>query len=75
MAEMKRTHGESFTVGLDDNSGRVVIIRRNQEIIGNLSRDDSVRFAQDIIDWIPGFMRPVAPKEAEAAPSAIALDG
>ena len=72
---MKRTHGESFTVGLDDNSGRVVIIRRNQEIIGNLSREDSVRFAQDIIEWMPSFMRPVPSKEDEAKPSVIALDG
>jgi hypothetical protein len=75
MAEMKRTHGESFTVGLDDNSGRVVIIRNNREVIGSLSRDDSVKFGQDIIEWIPQFMRPTKPKEAEAASSVIALDG
>ena len=54
---MQRTLGESFTVGVDDATGRVVIIRNNREIIGALGREDSVKFAQDVIEWIPAFMR------------------
>lgn len=57
--------GESFTVGVDDNSGRAVIIRNNREVIGNLSREESIKFAQDIIEWIPAFMR--APKDITEA--------
>jgi len=63
MADMKRTHGESFTVGVDDLTGRVVIIRCNREVIGSLSRQDSVRFSQDVIEWMPPALRPVEAKE------------
>ena len=59
--------GESFTVGVDDATGRAVIIRNNREVIGGLSREQSISFAQDIIDWMPPFMR--ARKETEEAVS------
>lgn len=49
--------GESFTVGVDDVTGRAVIIRNNREVIGSLDREHSISFARDIIDWMPAFMR------------------
>lgn len=60
--------GESFTVGVDDNTGRVVIIRNNREVIGNLSREDSIKFSQDVIEWQPAFMR-AKPSEVVNGPS------
>jgi hypothetical protein len=47
---MERTRPDTFTIGVDDVTGRAVIIRCNREIIGSLSREQSVQFAQDIIE-------------------------
>lgn len=49
--------GETFTVGVDDVTGRAVMIRNNREVIGGLTREQSITFAQDIIEWTPAFMR------------------
>jgi hypothetical protein len=56
---MERTLKDSYTVGVDDVTGCAVIIRNNREVLGKLDRDQSVRFSQDIIDWMPPLMRPV----------------
>lgn len=56
---MERTLKDTFTIGVDDVTGRAVIIRCNREVIGGLTREQSVAFAQDIIEWIPPAMRPV----------------
>lgn len=60
---MERTLKDTYSVALDDVTGRVVIIRCNREVIGNLIREQSVAFAQDIIDWVPIAMRPAKPEE------------
>jgi hypothetical protein len=56
---MERTLRETYTVATDDVTGRVVIVTNGQKVIGALTREASVAFAQDIIDWIPPMMRPV----------------
>lgn len=54
---MERTGQDTYTVATDDNTGRVVIVTNSAKVIGALSREDSVKFAQDVIEWIPPFMR------------------
>lgn len=56
---MERTLKETYTVATDDVTGRVVIITNGHKVIGALSREVSVKFAHDIIDWVPPVMRPV----------------
>ena len=56
---MERTLKDSYTVGVDDVTGCAVIIRNNREILGKLDRELSVKFAQDIIEWMPRAMRPI----------------
>lgn len=68
MAEKDRTLKDIFSVALDDVTGRVCIIRCNREIIGALSREESLAFANDINSWVPQSMRP-APAQG------IVLDG
>lgn len=61
---MERTLKDTYSVATDDVTGRLVIIRCNREVIGALSREESIAFAQNIIDWIPQAMRS-APKADE----------
>lgn len=56
---MERTMKDTFTVAVDDNSGRIVILTNGAKVLGALTREQSVRIAQDIIDWMPPMMRPV----------------
>lgn len=57
---MERTLKDTYTVAVDDNSGRLVILTNGSKVIGALSRESSVGVSQDIIDWIPPLMRPKA---------------
>ena len=63
---MERTLKDTFTVATDDVTGRVVILTNGQKVIGALSREMSVQFARDIIDWVPPAMRPVG-KDAKVS--------
>lgn len=56
---MERTLKDTFTLGVDDATGRAVIIRNSREVIGGLDRGQSVSFAQDVIEWMPRALRPV----------------
>jgi len=54
---MERTLKDTYSVATDDVTGRVCIIRCNREVIGALTREESLSFAQNIIDWLPPAMR------------------
>lgn len=66
---MDRTLKDTFTVGVDDSTGRALIIRNNREILGGLTREASIQFAQDVIGWIPQFMRAKEPEAVNGTPS------
>lgn len=66
---MDRTLKDTYTVAVDDNSGRLVILTNGAKVIGALSRESSVRVSQDIIDWMPPLMRPQVPEPASGTPS------
>lgn len=55
---MERTLKDTYTVAVDDNSGRIVILTNGAKVVGALTREQSVHIAQNIIDWMPPLMRP-----------------
>jgi hypothetical protein len=66
---MKKTifNKPEFSVAMSFETGCVVFVRNEgekQKIIGSLTREDSLKFAQGIINWVPESVRvePEKPK-------------
>jgi hypothetical protein len=46
----------AFSVAMSLETGCIVMVRARgdkQEIMGSLTREDSLKFAQGLLDWIP----------------------
>lgn len=57
MKKPKRATKSTFSVAMSQETGCIVMVRTNGHqvtVIGSVTRDDSLKFAQSMIDWVKG---------------------
>jgi hypothetical protein len=66
MTKPKRAQKSVFSVAMSQDTGCIVMVRTNGKqatVIGSLSREQSVAFADSVVDWV--WQAPEPPAEEQ----------
>lgn len=58
---MKKAKKPAYSIAMSKDTGCIVMVRTNgtkATVIGSLTREDSLRFADGLIDWVPEAAQP-----------------
>lgn len=64
---MEKTHKDLYSMGMSEEDGCIIFVKNGNQILCSLQREDSVRFAEKLLAWLPkGLRRDVKEDPIEA---------